>query len=136
MEINTQTKLLFHGVDVLNVYFNVLASRTPNLEIDINCHPTVFYPENSPNEFKIVMDVELKAVDCFDLTLRAIGNFEFENQITEDLKKVFINANAPAIMFPYIRAFVSTLTSNLGNFVGPIIIPTQFFKGELEESKN
>jgi preprotein translocase subunit SecB len=36
-------------------------------------------------------------------------------------------------MFPYVRAFITTLTTNLGNVTNPLIIPTQFFKGELEE---
>jgi preprotein translocase subunit SecB len=50
-----------------------------------------------------------------------------------NLKKVFVDINAPAIMFPYVRAFITTLTTNLGNVTSPLIIPTQFFKGELEE---
>ncbi len=63
-----------------------------------------------------------------------IGNFEFDkNCDNPDLKKAFVNANAPAIMFPYIRSFVTNLTSNLGNVTGPIIIPTQFFQGDLPE---
>jgi len=53
--------------------------------------------------------------------------------IYKNLKKVFVNINAPAIMFPYVRAFITTLTTNLGNVTSPLIIPTQFFKGELEE---
>ncbi len=36
-------------------------------------------------------------------------------------------------MFPYVRAFVTTLTSNLGNVTGSLTIPTQFFHGELPE---
>jgi len=38
-------------------------------------------------------------------------------------------------MFPYIRSFISTLTANLGSVVGTLVIPTQFFKGELEVIK-
>ncbi len=54
----------------------------------------------------------------------------------DEKKKNFINANAPAIMFPYIRAFVTTLTSNIGLGMAPIVIPPHFFKGALEDYQN
>ena len=49
----------------------------------------------------------------------------------QNLRSTFINTNAPAIMFPYIRSFISTLTSNVGNVTGTLNIPPQFFKGNL-----
>jgi len=135
MEVNQQTKLTFHGVDILNVNFNAIAPREGKLKIDIKCEPKVFYPANDSNVFKIIMDIELKDESFFELALRAVGNFEIESELNNDLKKVFVNSNAPAIMFPYIRSFISTLTANMGNVIGTLVIPTQFFKGELEEIK-
>ena len=79
------------------------------------------------------MDISLVANEFFELSLIAIGHFKFDNDIEESQKKDFVNANAPAIMFPYVRAFITTLTSNLGSVTMPIILPTQFFNGELEE---
>lgn len=133
MDISNQPKLMFHGVDFFNVNFNALAPRTEDMEIDINCEPKVYYPSDNLNDFKIVMDIDLKSKDCFELTLRAVGNFELEADLDEKLRKSFVNANAPAIMFPYVRSFISTLTSNLGNVVGTLLIPTQFFQGDLDE---
>lgn len=135
MEVNKQTKLTFHGVDILNVNFNALAPREGELKIDIKCEPKVFYPVDDYNVFKIIMDIELKDESSFELALRAVGNFEIESELNNDLRKVFVNSNAPAIMFPYIRSFISTLTANMGNVTGTLVIPTQFFKGELEEIK-
>jgi preprotein translocase subunit SecB len=43
-----------------------------------------------------------------------------------------MNINAPAIMFPYIRAFISNLTSNLGNIIQTITLPPYFFGKEIE----
>ncbi len=133
MEINNQTKLAFHGVDFLNVNFNAITPRTNELSIDIDCNPKVYYPETNLNEFKIIMDINLKTTNCFELFLRAVGNFELDSEISPELKKTFINSNALAIMFPYVRSFITTFSSNLGNVTGSIIIPTQFFNGELEE---
>jgi len=135
MEVGTQTKLTFHGVDILNVNFNTIAQRNDSMNINLSCLPKVFYPIDNDNFFKIIMDIELKDERFFDLSIRAIGNFELDKNINEELRKTFINSNAPAIMFPYIRSFITTLTANMGNVIGPLFIPTQFFKGELEEVK-
>jgi preprotein translocase subunit SecB len=135
MEVNQQTKLTFHGVDILNVNFIAIAPREGELKIDIKSEPKVFYPADDSNVFKIIMDIELKDERFFELALRAVGTFELESDLNDDLRKVFVNSNAPAIMFPYIRSFISTLTANMGNVTGTLVIPTQFFKGELEEIK-
>jgi len=133
MEVSKQTKLTFHGVDILNVIFNAFSPPQEALNIDVNCVPKVFYPLDNKNIFRIIMDIDLKDERYFDLKVRAVGNFELDSELTEELRKHFVNSNAPAIMFPYIRSFISTLTANLGNVVGSVIIPTQFFRGDLEE---
>jgi preprotein translocase subunit SecB len=64
----------------------------------------------------------------------AVGNFEISSdEVTEEIRKTLINANATAIMFPYIRAFIATFTANLGHTTGAIDIPTKFFKGNIKE---
>jgi preprotein translocase subunit SecB len=133
MEVKNQPKLTFHGVDIINVNFNAISPRIENLEIKINCTPKVFIPTDHKNFFKILMEIELNDEKHFELDLRAVGTFEFEKEIDSELRKTFINSNAPAIMFPYVRSFISTMTANMGNVVGTLIIPTQFFTGELEE---
>jgi Preprotein translocase subunit SecB len=133
MEIEKQTRLAFHGVDILHVNFNFSAPCDKDMNIDINCVPRVFYPNDNNSIFKIVMEVELKDERYFNLTINAVGNFELNTEITDEIKRTFVNANAPAIMFPYIRSFISTLTANMGNAIGTLTIPTQFFKGDLEE---
>lgn len=136
MEVNKQTKLTFHGVDIFNINFNVIAPREGKVDIAIDCKPKVFYPLDNKSVFKIVMDIELKNEEFFQLALRAVGSFELDAELNEDLRKIFVNSNAPAIMFPYIRSFITTLTSNMGGVVGTLVIPTQFFQGELEEIKD
>lgn len=49
-----------------------------------------------------------------------IGVFESDVDITKE--KSFIEVSAPAIIFPYIRAYVSNLTSMSG--IQPILLPT------------
>ena len=75
MEVTKQTKLIFHGVDIININFSAIAPIQEELKIDIKFDPKVFYPDENINVFKIVMDIELKDERFFELTLKAIGNF-------------------------------------------------------------
>lgn len=136
MEITEQLILRFIGVDFLNVNFkskNQL-NRDGNNLISVNIEPKFFYPENSKKSFNILMDVRVGCQDFFNLTILAVGSFEFNHEPKDQEQRfAFINVNSPAIMFPYVRAFITTLTSNLGDIVYPLILPAQFFKGQMEE---
>lgn len=133
MEVGTQPRLSFKGVDIVNVNFESLKFPDEILNITLRCIPKVNFPPETKNQFQIVMDIEIIDDRYFKLFLKAIGKFEVSEDLTEEIKKQFINTNAPAIMFPYIRAFVTTLTSNLGKTIGTLWLPAQFFKGDLEE---
>ena len=134
MEVSNQPKLSFHGVDFINIKFESNQQYDNESVIDLNIEPKIFYPESKSNVFKIFMDVSIVCENFFNLSLVSIGSFEFDKNFDDkEIKKTFVNTNAPAIMFPYVRAFITNLTSNLGNVTGPITIPTQFFEGELPE---
>lgn len=133
MEVTDQPKLFFHGVDIVNINFNSIAIPDGSLNVNLTCLPKVYFPIENKNRFNIVMDIKMVDVRYFELSLRAVGKFEVSEELTEELKKTFVNSNSPAIMFPYVRAFITTLTSNLGKTMGTLWLPTQFFKGDLEE---
>lgn len=134
MNISDQPKLLFHGIEVIDTLYSSRAryDRDVNIPVELNIIPKVFYPRDKPNAFHIIMEVKISVVEYFDLTLVAIGHFELNGEITSEIRSTFINTNAPAIMFPYMRSFISTFTSNVGLSSGTLIIPPQFFSGTLE----
>ena len=132
MSTETQIKLKFHSVDFPVVDFQSRKQLTENPEITIEIEPKVFFPKEYPNHFKIIQDIHVFVEEVFDLSIVAIGSFELNDVEDENLRHSFVNMNAPAIMFPYIRSFISTLTSSLGNVTGTLNIPPQFFKGELK----
>lgn len=137
METKEQPKLRFKGVDFPNINLKSLKpynKETSDVNIKIDITPRVFIPANSNNRFKIVMTVDLSAEDYFNLSVIGVGSFEITDpEIDAKTRKSFINANSTAIMFPYVRSFISTLTSNIGTVLSPIILPTRFFKGDIEE---
>lgn len=51
-----------------------------------------------------------------------VGQFLFNMEIDKEMLGGFFCTNAPAIMFPYIRAYISTLTALSG--IDTVIIPT------------
>lgn len=57
-----------------------------------------------------------------NIEIDAIANYTFENKLGSDTLGNFFYINAPALLFPYIRAYISTLT-NLSGFE-PINLPT------------
>jgi len=56
-----------------------------------------------------------------DLSLRIRGFFNYEATDMNELR-TFIGISAPALLFPYIRAYVSNITALSG--MQPIIMPT------------
>ncbi|MFW5851771.1 MAG: hypothetical protein ACOCWB_06080, partial [Bacteroidota bacterium] len=98
MEVSNQPKLRFHGVDIVNVKFDGFTNYDNKTGIGLNVEPKVFYPEDSNTFFRIVMEVFIHCENFFDLNLVAVGNFEFDSEIPDqELKKNFVNTNAPAI---------------------------------------
>ena len=134
MEVSNQIQLKFHGVDfpIINLNSDIPFYHDGENSITIEITPKVFYPREQIEFFKIIQENKISSDKHFSLFILAVGTFELKADLDENIKKSFVNINAPAIMFPYIRAFISTLTANLGNIIGPLIIPTQFFIGELE----
>ena len=132
MEIKQQSKLSFYGVDIIETTFNVKRrfnfEEQINLEVDAKLIKSI-----GDGNFKILMSVSLNVENRFNLLVRGIGNFELESELPNKEQKHFVNANAPAILFPYIRSFLSTFSSSCGQSLPMIVIPPQFFKGELEE---
>ena len=84
----------------------------------------VFNSKNSKNNYSFRIICFLTVEDKkFDLNIEAMFNFETDEEITEEFKNShFPKINAPAIAYPYLRAFVSNLTLQSG--VDPAMLPT------------
>lgn len=59
--------------------------------------------------------------DSLKIEIDSIGYFNFENLDRDSLSN-FLFVNAPAILFPYLRAYISSLTTLSG--IRPIVLPT------------
>ncbi|MCH8533979.1 MAG: protein-export chaperone SecB [Flavobacteriaceae bacterium] len=59
--------------------------------------------------------------EALKIEIETIGYFSFEKLDRESLPG-FLFVNAPAILFPYLRAYISSLTTLSG--IRPIVLPT------------
>lgn len=73
--------------------------------------------------------------DTINIEIDIVAFFSFDNKIERDqLNKMFF-INAPAIVFPYLRSYITTLTVLSG--IDPVILPTLNLSGigkELEQN--
>lgn len=83
---------------------------------------STFFPEENNRIFAVGFEVELKD-KAFDLFIKVNFMFNIDEDIDEAFKTSdFPKINAPAIAFPYLRAYISNLTLQSG--FEPVILPS------------
>lgn len=115
-------KFRFRGYNIIKSSIEINEGRTANEDLTVE-----FSQEGSENIesnfYKHTIGVDIVDKDnVMRISVIVIGFFEFDNDIDDKLKVVFFNSSAPAILFPYIRAYITTLTGLSG--VNPVILPT------------
>tara|TARA_R110002050_G_scaffold300632_2_gene471098 strand:- start:515 stop:925 length:411 start_codon:yes stop_codon:yes gene_type:complete len=91
-------------------------------KISLGFNPRGFINKKDSN-FQLHLGVKIEDDNkSFNIQIEAIANYGFESQGSLDNLSKFFYINAPALLFPYIRAYISTLT-NLSGFE-PINLPT------------
>lgn len=89
--------------------------------------------QDNPQEFIIGFKIELNEA-MFSIALEMAFIFETDSKIDENFKdSSFLKINAPAIAFPYIRAYISNLTLQSG--YDSIILPSINFVSLNEKNK-
>lgn len=84
-----------------------------------------FYPDGESKEFGIGFKIFLPNEE-YSLKMEMVFLFLAEDEIPNDFSNShFLKINAPAIAFPYLRAFVSNLTLQMG--FDPIMLPSVNF---------
>lgn len=88
----------------------------------------------SEKQFHINFDIEiLDSENNFNLKMMCIGIFSYDND-DEELILDFMSLNGPAIVFPYIRSFISSYTALSG--FDTITLPTLNLSSHKEKLRN
>ena len=128
-------QLLFEGVQIVEVEFKTMDGEfLKDSPVQFKIRPTVLHDKDDKTIFTLIMNASIISENIFTLKFIAIGNFRFEEEdLNPDVRKKLVDFSAPAIMFPYIRSFVTTFTAAIGSLPKPLVIPPQFFQTEIPE---
>lgn len=113
-----QSAFRFQGFKILrsSIDFVGISGSDFNIEID----PKGVYTK-STKLYDLTLDI--KAVNDLDvsfITVLAEAQFIFDEEFNDEIPQYF-TVNAPAIMFPYIRAYIAALSALSG--VGTLNLP-------------
>jgi len=109
--------------------FQILKSQIEKTDIEkvVSDLSIDFIPRGELNKgtkkFNLYLEVQISNSEkTFLINIIAVGFFEYSIESGDDKLKNYFYVNAPAILFPYIRAYISTLT-NLSGY-SPVNLPT------------
>jgi preprotein translocase subunit SecB len=115
-------KFRFSKYQILKSVIDITDISNISKELDIEIKRTNGENEEK-NSFKLLLDVNIKdRNESLNIDIIAEGFFDFNENLSKEEMDAFFNVNAPAILFPYVRSYISTLTALSG--INPIILPT------------
>ncbi len=114
---------------------NLRETKEVTHENAFDLNVSVRYPEDKDNIFCVSFKIELKLNPNFLLSVKSNSFFETSEAISDEFKSSsFPVVNAPAIAFPFLRSFISTLMLNAGH--NPVILPAINFVTLHEQNRN
>lgn len=116
-------KFRFKGFRVLESIFKSVADfsgKPENYSVDLT--PS-FVVSESNHSVTLTLDTTVTTENkLVDIYVKAESLFEFDSDLDGSEKQNYFKKNAPAIMFPYVRAYISSLSALSG--IPVITIPT------------
>jgi len=114
----------FNEFKVTKLEMNISGPNNGNeLNVTLGFDPIFFKDENRKKEFALDFLIKLNNLEnTLLIEVKALAYFRTSIEITEEFKlSDWPIVNAPAIAFPYLRAFISTVSLNAG--INPVILP-------------
>lgn len=119
-------------------FHNNLDFEGEDVELQFDISSNVKFMEDKKHTFLLNLDVNIfKNAEQkgypFSMDLSVKGIFEMD-KVDENLKHSFVEMNSVAILFPYVRAIVSTYSANAN--VHPLILPPINVVKYINDKKN
>jgi preprotein translocase subunit SecB len=96
-------------------------NSTEDLDLSIKFKPSGRLDKIN-STFKLVLDILITEKNNeLNIEVQSEGEFVYNN-LTDERLNQFLYLNAPAILFPYIRSYITSLTALSG--VSPVVLPT------------
>lgn len=121
MEDAIKSAFKFEKYNILRTIINRKSDETPkSLQIGFEPKGTHF-KENGRFELSLGVRIEDEGKNLL-IEVDTIATYVLEGEVSDKILQTFFYINAPAILFPYIRAYIATLTTLSG--MAPINLPT------------
>jgi len=115
------SKFQFKGFSIIRTLIE-RNEKDPSKKLSLGFAPKGLIKKQDAT-FQLQLGVKIEDENrSFKIEIDSIANYTFEDKTGLDELSNLFYANAPALLFPYIRAYISTLT-NLSGFE-PINLPT------------
>jgi Preprotein translocase subunit SecB len=109
-------------------------SSWEEMELKLNIKNSVLTDEKDKKLFRERLDVSVIVGDKLEMNIVCIGEFSISQEIDDEfLKGNFPNVNAPAILFPFVRSFVSYLATNAG--YPQVVLPAINFANNINKEE-
>lgn len=121
MELATKSAFKFEKYSILRSVINRKSDETlKSIQIGFEPKGTHF---KADGRFELFLGVRIEDEDKnLLIEVDTIANYVLEGDVSEKMLQTFFYINAPAILFPYIRAYIAALTTLSG--MAPINLPT------------
>lgn len=125
-----KANLQFLGYKISKSLIEFKGDNFEAFNIGFNPHCII---NNTNNTFELTLVIKVDNIEeTFNSEVTIIGTFKFADRNDPNMES-FLYLNAPAILFPYARAYINTLTALSGN--EPIRLPTLNLSGLKDELK-
>jgi preprotein translocase subunit SecB len=101
-------------------------------ELQVQIGFGIGFNDEKLNNYSITFETTITDTTKYlNIFVRCTGVFETDMPITPEFKdSPFVKVNSPAIAFPFLRSFITTLTTNAG--ITPIILPAFNFTKKIK----
>ena len=115
-------KFRFLGYKITDSQIHIEPDKEVSPKCNVSFEKTIGV-NDSEHKMKLLFEAKIDSENkAMHIEVKAEGFFEFDHEITDKEKDIFFKTSAPAILFPYVRAYIGTLTSLSG--IAPVILPT------------
>ncbi|AAB98349.1 hypothetical protein MJ_0357 [Methanocaldococcus jannaschii DSM 2661] len=127
MEAPPKCALKFSNYIVKHIEFilNEVPEKDEKIRLNVNIDTEIRYNKNEPNKFITIIKITAGEKKDFAkspvyLSVEVWGFFEVIEEAIDKVRQ-FAEINSVAILFPYVRALISTITANAN--IPPVILP-------------
>ncbi len=115
-------KFRFNGYKIVESHITMNPEKGVSQNLNVEFEQTIGVKEKEHN-MRLEMTTNIHDENnALTIQIKAQGFFEFESDLKPNEKDIFFRTSAPAILFPYVRAYITTLSALSG--VKPVILPT------------